>query len=255
MPPPKTSWDTELYEARHSFVWQYGEDVVELLDPKPGEHILDLGCGSGHLTNKIAGRGAQVIGLDASPAMVAQARQNYPQMQFLLQDAATMDFESEFDAVFSNAALHWMLDAASVARAIARALRKTGRLVAELGGKGNIREIECALDALAARYYGGDAIPEKRTFYPSLSEYATLLETSGLEVRAASLFDRPTRLEGEKGMENWLRQFKWYYFENLPSVHRESALRETIEELRPVLFRNECWYADYRRLRITAVKA
>ncbi len=250
----KTSWDAELYEARHGFVWRFGEDVIELLDPKPGERILDLGCGPGHLTQKIAERGAQVVGLDASTEMIGQARQNYPQLRFVLQDAAAMDFESEFDAAFSNAALHWMLDGSGVARAIARGLRKGGRLVAELGGKGNIRQIESAIEAVAARYHGGDAVPAKRTFYPSIAEYSSLLETYGLEVRLAQLFDRPTPLEGEKGMETWVRQFKWYYFEGLPSSQREKALDDVIEDLRPVLFRDGTWYADYRRLRITAVK-
>ncbi|MBV9294819.1 MAG: methyltransferase domain-containing protein, partial [Acidobacteriaceae bacterium] len=232
MSQPKTSWDPELYEARHAFVWRFGEDLIDLLDPKPGERILDLGCGPGHLTQKIADRGAQMTGLDASLEMIGQARQNYPQLRFVLQDAADMDFTDEFDAVFSNAALHWMLEVTGVARAIARALRKGGRLVAELGGKGNIRQIECAIEAVAARYYGADSLPARRTFYPSIGEYASVLESCGLEPRSALLFDRPTPLEGEEGMENWIRQFKWYYFESLATSERQNALREMIEELR-----------------------
>lgn len=253
MPQSKTSWDAELYEARHGFVWQFGKEVVELLDPKPGERILDLGCGPGHLTQKIAERGAEVLGLDASPEMIAQARQNYPGLQFVLQDAPAMDFDNEFDAVFSNAALHWMLDASGVVKAIARALRMSGRLVAELGGKGNIRQIESAIDAVMAEYCG-DAIPPRRTFFPSIGEYASLLETHGLEMRQAELFDRPTPLEGQDGMENWIRQFKWYYFEALPTEGRDTALEEVLQNLRGTLFRDGSWYADYRRLRIVAVK-
>ncbi|MBV9613394.1 MAG: methyltransferase domain-containing protein [Acidobacteriaceae bacterium] len=249
----RTTWDPEQYEAHHSFVWQFGQDVVNELDPKPGERILDLGCGPGNLTHQIAERGATVIGLDSSPEMIGQARQNYPALQFILEDAARMQFENEFDAVFSNAALHWMLDAAAVAKAIARALRTGGRFVAELGGKGNIQGIERALDLIAARHYG-NAAPARRTFYPSIGEYAGIIERHGLEMQEARLFDRPTPLEGPKGMENWLRQFKWYYFEGLPSDRREAALRETVEELHPVLYRNGKWYADYRRLRFRAVK-
>src|SRR3569833_32276 len=105
----KTSWDAELYEANHAFVWQLGQGVIDLLDPKPGERILDLGCGTGQLTKQIAERGADIIGVDASPDMIGQARQNFPGIQFSLQDAAEMAFNAEFDAVFSNAALHWML--------------------------------------------------------------------------------------------------------------------------------------------------
>jgi trans-aconitate methyltransferase len=249
--PPR--WDPELYEARHAFVWELGEDLIEVLDPKPDERILDLGCGPGQLTRRIAERGAEVIGLDASPEMIGQARQNFPELQFVLKDAAQMEFENEFDAVFSNAALHWMLDAATVAAGVAHALRRNGRFVAELGGNGNIRHIERAIEAVLVRYYG-DAIPTRRTFFPSLGEYSHLLETHGLDVQSALLFDRPTPLEGPQGMGTWLRQFKWYYFEGLPMAQRENACHEVIEELRPLLFRDGNWFADYRRLRITAMK-
>lgn len=247
------AWDPEQYEAHHAFVWQLGEGLIDVLDPQRGERILDLGCGTGHLTHKIAERGADVMGLDASPEMIGQARQNYPELRFILEDAASTKFDSEFEAVFSNAALHWMLDASGAARAVARALRKGGRLAAELGGKGNIHHIERAIERVARRYHG-ERLPERRTFYPSLGEYASLLEAHGLEVRSAVLFDRPTPLEGEKGMENWIRQFKWYYFEGLSSAQSEKALQETLEELRPALLDHGTWTADYRRLRIIAMK-
>jgi trans-aconitate methyltransferase len=246
-------WDAELYEARHGFVWRFGEGLVEFLNPQPGERILDLGCGTGQLTQKIAESGAKVLGLDASPEMIGQARQNYPGLQFVLADAAAMKFESEFDAVFSNAALHWMLDRAGVAAGAARALKKGGRFVAEMGGKGNVRILEGAIEKVAAKYHAGP-IPERRTYYPALGEYAALLEEHGLEVRFAQLFDRPTPLEGDDGMANWVRQFKWYYFEALRVGQQQEALRDIVEELRPALRNAEGWYADYRRLRISAVK-
>lgn len=247
------SWNPELYEARHSFVWQLGEGVIDLLDPKLGEKILDLGCGPGQLTQKIAERGADVTGLDASPEMIGQARQNYPNLRFVLEDAARMQFDGEFDAVFSNAALHWMLDALAVAKAVARALHQHGRFVAELGGRGNIAHIEHAIATVAARYHGA-AAPKKRTFYPSVGEYAGLLESCGLEMRMAQLFDRPTPLEGSQGMEDWIRQFKWYFYDSLPGRQADTALHDTVELLRASLFRDGQWYADYRRLRIVAVK-
>lgn len=249
----RAGWDPELYEARHSFVWQFAQDLIGLLDPKPGEQILDLGCGPGQLTAKIAESGANVLGLDASPTMIGQARQNFPQLSFVLQDAAHMEFQEQFDAIFSNAALHWMPDRVAVARNVAAALKPGGRFVAELGGKGNIRKIESAIELVARRYVGA-AIPPKRTYYPALGEYASLLETHGLEVRTAVLFDRPTPLEGEAGMENWIRQFKAYYFESLPAAEATKAIREVIEELRPIAFRDGRWTADYRRLRFVAVK-
>jgi hypothetical protein len=122
-----------------------------------------------------------------------------------------------------------------------------------MGGKGNIAQIEHAIDTVLRPYYGS-AMPPPRTFYPSIAAYATLLEAAGLEVRSARLFDRPTPLEGPNGMENWLRQFKWYYFEPLAPASRDSALAAIVESLRPALFCNGQWYADYRRLRIVAVK-
>ncbi|MBV9759209.1 MAG: methyltransferase domain-containing protein [Acidobacteriaceae bacterium] len=246
------SWNPELYEARHAFVWQLGESLIQLLDPKPGERILDLGCGTGQLTNKIAEAGADVLGLDASPEMIEQARQNFPQLRWQLADAANMPFDREFDAVFSNAALHWMLNAAAVARAIARALKNGGRLVAELGGKGNVAQIESAIHQVASRYQ--DDVPAKRTYYPSPGEYATVLESCGLELRIIQLFDRPTLLEGPDGMKDWIRQFKWYFYDRLPPARAERALDETAALLKPMLFREGHWWADYRRLRLVAVK-
>lgn len=244
------TWDTELYESRHSFVWQYGEGLLDVLAAQPGERILDLGCGTGQLTGKIAEAGANVIGLDASPNMIGQARQNFPRLQFKLQDAAAMQWEHEFDAVFSNAALHWMLDAAAVAKSIARALKPGGRLVAEFGGHGNIQQIVTAIEDGLQKHTGN--IPARRNYFPSIPEYSTLLDAAGFEVQLAHLYDRPTPLEGERGMENWIRQFKWYYFEPLPADRRLSVLTDVITALRPKLYRGGTWFADYRRLRITA---
>lgn len=253
MPTPKTSWNAELYEAKHGFVWKFGQDLIVLLDPKPGERILDLGCGTGQLTRQIAEHGADVLGLDASPEMIGQARQNYPELRFMLADAAKMTFNAEFDAVFSNAALHWMLDASAVLDGVSRALKSGGRLVAELGGRGNISHIEHAI-AVVLRELGVSFENARRTYFPSVAEYSALLERKGLEVRFASLFDRLTPLEGENGMKNWLEQFAWYYFESIPLSARDAALAAVVNTLRPELFVNGTWWADYRRLRVVAVK-
>lgn len=252
MAAPKQRWDAELYEGRHNFVWRFGESLVEFLDPKPGEHILDLGCGTGQLTDRIADHGASVVGLDAAPEMIGQARQNYPQLRFVLQDAVSMKFEDEFDAIFSNAALHWMPQAEAVANAMFRALRKAGRLVAEFGGIGNVRAIESAVDTVLVKRSGSS--PVNRRFYPSIGRYATILENAGFEVRFAHLFDRPTPLEGENGMEDWIRQFSGFYFDVLPAEERAQAIREAADMARPTLYRNSGWFADYRRLRIIALK-
>jgi trans-aconitate methyltransferase len=250
---PRTSWDAELYEAQHAFVWQLGAGLIDILDPKRGERILDVGCGTGQLTNEIAERGADVLGVDASPEMIGQARQNYPRLRFSLQDAAAMSFNSEFDAVFSNAALHWMLDAAGVADSMARALRTSGRLVLEMGGRGNIRGIYEAVES-AFREHSNAPLPPRPNYFPSVSEYTTVLETHGFEVRNAVLFDRPTPLEGEQGMAQWIKQFCAFYLNELPAQSRQSAVNRAVEQLRPHLYKQGQWTADYRRLRVSAIK-
>lgn len=251
-PTLKQTWDAELYEGRHAFVWHFGESLVELLAPAPGERVLDLGCGPGQLTNKIAEHGATVVGLDSSPEMIGQARQNFPKLHFVLQNAASMEFDDEFDAIFSNAALHWMLEAEAVARGMFRALRKGGRLVAEFGGIGNVKTIEAAIAEVVGRSI---AVPAPgRRYYPSVGQYSGLLEAAQFEVRFAHLFERPTPLEGENGMENWIAQFSGFQFDPLPAADRKQAVQETVEILRPKLYRDGQWFADYRRLRIIAVK-
>ncbi len=246
-------WDAELYEARHGFVWQFGQGLIEILKPKTGERILDVGCGTGQLTEQIAASGATVVGLDSSPDMIGQARQNFPRLSFVLESVTKMTFLNEFDAIFSNAALHWVLDASAAAQAMGRALRKGGRFVAELGGQGNIQTIERAIVSTVARYLG-DNLPASNNYFPSVGEYASLLEAAGFEVRTAELYDRPTPLEGDRGMANWIRQFKWFYFEALPPERRQQALEEVLEDLAPELRKASIWVADYRRLRLTATK-
>ncbi|MFL6452280.1 MAG: class I SAM-dependent methyltransferase [Bryobacteraceae bacterium] len=249
----RTSWDTELYEAQHAFVWQLGADLIDTLAPKPGERVLDVGCGTGQLTHQIAERRADVLGVDVSPEMIGQARQNYPRVRFLLQDAVSMTFNGEFDAVFSNAALHWILDAAGVAESMSRALVTGGRLVLEIGGRGNIRQIHEAVES-AFRRYSSAAPPAKPNHFPSLSEYTGILEAHKFEVRQAMLFDRPTPLEGERGMEQWIRQFCNFYLDELPVTSRQTAINDAVEQLRPRLNNKGQWFADYRRLRISAIK-
>ena len=255
--PQKGRWDAELYEAQHSFVWRFGAELLELLKPTTGERILDVGCGTGQLTAEIARSGAEVVGVDSSVDMIGQARQNFPSashpnLQFTLADAGTMQFNQEFDAVFSNAALHWMLDTAAVSDAMYRALKPRGRLVLECGGKGNIRQIESAIHQVL-RELGRD-VPPSRTVFHSIGSLAEILESSGFDVLSALLFDRPTQLEGERGMERWLEQFAAYYFEHWPAAQRSEAFTGILARLRPMLFRDGQWYADYRRLRVTARK-
>ncbi len=244
-------WDSTLYEDRHSFVWKGGAELIDLLDPKPGERILDLGCGTGHLTAQIAERGAVVTGLDASVSMIAQARQNYPKLKFTLADARDFAAAEPFDAVFSNAALHWMRDAEAVIAGVARALRFSGRFVLEMGAKQNVASIAQALDAaLRQRGYA----PHSPWYYPTAGEYAALLERHGFEIAALWTFDRPTKLEHpEKGLREWLDMFAGDWFAGVPAKERDEVAREIESRLRPALWRDGAWWADYQRLRVIAV--
>jgi hypothetical protein len=146
-----------------------------------------------------------------------------------------------------------MLDAAAVATGISRALRPGGRFVAELGGRGNINHIEIAISEIL-RENGFRFDDYRRTYFPSIAEYATILEKAGFEVRFATLFERPTPLEGVDGMKNWLEQFGSYYFDQMAPAMRNAALTAVVDRLRPELYAGGCWQADYRRLRVTAVK-
>jgi trans-aconitate 2-methyltransferase len=130
-----------LYQSSHSFVWEFGRDLVQLLAPEPGDRILDIGCGTGQLTETIARSGAEVLGVDRSAEMIAQARSNYPALAFEIGDAAALPYTAEFDAVFSNAVLHWVKDARGAVAGVARALKPGGRFVAEFGGRGNVRRL------------------------------------------------------------------------------------------------------------------
>jgi len=242
------AWDPQRYQNQNSFVWQFGESLLELLKPRAGERILDIGCGTGQLTAEIARSGARVVGLDNSPEMLAEARKNFPGVTFEQADATSFRFEQPFDAVFSNAALHWVKDQASAAASIARALRPGGRFVAELGGKGCIASVAGALRAVLGPK--ADALCPWR--FPSVGEFAPLLEQNGLEVHQAILFDRPTPLEGENALEDWLRMFAGVYFQDLSSEETRDALAQVTAHLRPSLFLDGTWTLDYRRLRIVA---
>ena len=243
-------WDADLYDRSHSFVWKHGAALLELLAPQPGERILDLGCGTGHLTAQIAASGAEVCGLDSAPAMIEQARRLYPALHFEVGDARNFAFAQPFDAVFSNAALHWVKPPAQVIACVHRALKPGGRFVAEFGGKGNVQTIALALQE-AARAIGVEPVASP-WYFPSLAEYANLLEAGGLEPTFAVLFDRPTALEGEQGMRHWVEMFGTEQLSAIPEQRRPEFLRMVEERVRPTLWREGAWYADYRRLRVVA---
>jgi len=243
-------WNPALYDGKHSFVWKYGASLLELLAPQPGERILDLGCGTGHLTAQIAEAGAEVIGIDAAPAMIEEARRAYPSLRFEIMDARDFTFPEPFDAVFSNAVLHWVKQPAEVIDCLRRALKPGGRFVAEFGGRGNVKQIATALESAFLELGCGSF--ELPWYYPGIAEYAGLLEQSGFEVTHAILFDRPTPLEGEEGLRHWIEMFGGAILSRVPEDRRDLFFKKVEEQARPTLYREGTWSADYRRLRIVA---
>ncbi|MFO7833130.1 MAG: methyltransferase domain-containing protein [Halohasta sp.] len=246
----RNQWNASTYDDAHSFVYEYGEDVVDLLDPQPDERILDLGCGTGHLTQQIAEAGATAVGLDQSAEMVEAARERFPDCEFVHADARGFTVDEPFDAVFSNAALHWIPEQDAVLDSVVDALRPGGRFVAELGGHGNIAAIVSATHAeLAARGYERP-MP---WYFPTVGEYASRLEAHGLEVRYTRLFDRPTELDGEDGLATWLEGFGDSLLAGLSEADQQSVIEGVEARLREEYFFEGSWTADYRRLRVVAV--
>lgn len=249
------SWDPQLYDRRHAFVWEMASDLVGLLAPRPGERILDLGSGTGHLANRIAEEGAAVVGLDQSERMVAQAKKNYPGLHFVVGDARDFRFDEPFDAVFSNAVLHWVLPPAPAAACIARALKPGGRLVVEMGGRGNVRALLAAMEDALDEVGAPTGKPLRPWYEPSVAEYSSLLEDNGLLVTQAVLFSRPTPLEGgPEGIATWMRMFGSMILAILPPSTQARVINGTEDRLRPVFWRDGRWIADYVRLRLVAVK-
>ena len=248
-------WDAGLYESGFQFVWKSGAGVLSLLDAKPGEAILDLGCGTGHLTAQIAATGATVLGIDASPAMVEQARQNFPKLSFQLVDATQFQTAQRFDAVFSNAALHWIHDADGVIKSVYKALKSGGRFVGEFGGKDNNKLMMAAAEKVLRKhgYLNGDLILP--WYFPSVAEYATRLEAGGFRVTFATHFDRQTLLQdGRDGMAKWFSMFGESIFKAVPAAELPQILNEITGLLQPTNEIDGEWYADYKRLRFIVVK-
>ena len=251
----KQAWNPKLYNEKHAFVYKFGEEILTLLDPKDDEVILDLGSGTGELTQKIAESCKHVIGIDNSAEMIGTATDTYKAIPFYHQDARDLNLDIRFDAVFSNSVLHWIPEAEMVIQRINTHLKPGGRFIAEFGGNGCVQKILGALtETLEQNQIIYPAI-ENSLFYPSISEYSKLLETNGFEVSLAMLFDRPTQLEeGSDGLRHFIEMFFDWLFEHATPQQKEHCLALTEEKLKQELFVDGAWVADYRRIRIMAVK-
>lgn len=243
------NWSAAGYAANARFVADLGGAVFDLLAPKAGERILDLGCGDGALTERLVATGAIVTGVDASLDMIRAAKARG--LDAHVADGQTLRFEAEYDAVFTNAALHWMPDGAAVIAGVFRALKPGGRFVGEFGGHGNVAAIVTALNAaLTAR--GLDA-GKLRRWYPTAERYAAMLAQGGFQVRSATLIPRPTKLP--TGIAGWLQTFADPFLTDIPALDRAALLDEVAALLAPALQTDTGeWVADYVRLRFEATK-
>ena len=244
------SWDPDAYARNARFVSDLGAPVVDLLAPRPGERILDLGCGDGALTARLAALGCDVVGVDSSAPQVAACRRLG--LDARVADGERLRFDAEFDAVFSNAAIHWMKPVDDVIAGVWRALRVGGRFVAEFGGHGCVETIKRALlDALRRRGIDGDAL--NPWYFPTVEDYSARLARRGFAVRYIALIPRPTPLP--TAINGWLETFAQSFIAPLDEKDRAAFIDDVRESLRPKLCGLDGkWFADYVRLRFAADK-
>jgi len=243
-------WNVDNYQQFASFVPQLGQPLLDLLKPQAGMKVLDLGCGDGALTEKLLQAGCLVTGVDSSPEMVSAA--NARGINASVMNACNLTFRNEFDAVFSNAVLHWVKEPEKAVTGIASALKSGGRFVAEFGGKGNVKTIEDALIKVVSRIHpdGKNLSP---WYYPAPDEYQAILENHGLQIESIALIPRPTPLPN--GMMGWLKTFASPFLAPFPAQLHDSLLMQAEELMKPALCDNAGnWHADYVRLRLSARK-
>jgi trans-aconitate methyltransferase len=244
------TWDPERYARNARFVADLGMPVVELLAPRQGERILDLGCGDGALTLKLAAMGCDVVGVDSSAPQIEAARRLG--LDAWVMSAEALNYELEFDAVFSNAALHWVKRADDAVAGVWRALKPGGRFVAEMGGFGCVEKIRSTLIAALERR-GLDGKAADPWYFPTVEDYRARLERRGFRVDYIALIDRPTSLPGD--VTGWLEIFAQSFLNTLDERERRSFIAEIRDELAPKLRdASGTWTADYVRLRFSAIK-
>ena len=246
-------WDADKYTKDFSFVHQYGNDVAELIDCEKGSVLIDLGCGNGALTKALQEKGFRVTGMDSSEELLETARGRYPDIPFIQADATDFSVKEAVDAVFSNAVFHWIdrEKQADMLACVHRALKEKGQFVFEFGGYGNNTLIHSALEEVFSEHGYGYRMP---FYFPTIGEYAALVEQAGFKVRYAVLFDRPTELKGSDGLKEWIHMFVKTPFATVDDVKREEIICQAVERLRNTLYQEGRWYADYVRIRMKAVK-
>lgn len=243
-------WNASDYTDHFDFVYQYGEDVMGLIDAAPGSFVVDLGCGNGALSERLKEKGYRVLGVDSSGDMLKKAESLYPEILFTKGDATEFSLKEK---IFSNAVFHWIdeKDQQKLADNVARQLKMSGILVCEFGGYGCAEAVHSTLE----RNFKKRGLPYLRPFYfPTIGQYAPILEKAGFRVEYATLFDRPTVQKTENGLEDWIRMFVKKAFEGVPGSVADEIIRESVRELYGTLHVDGKWIVDYVRIRIRARK-
>lgn len=249
------NWNATLYDKEHDFVSKYGEGLVEILKPKVGEHILDLGCGTGDLTHQLLLMGCEITGIDSSEQMIEEAKKKHTGIKFVCADACHFKMDETYDAVFSNAVLHWIKDQDAVLENVFSHLKPGGRFVAEFGAKGNVEKIRSELKNVLRKHGFTEQASIVNWYFPSVAEYANKLEQHGFEISFIECYDRPTKLKStDNGIVDWLEMFGSAFFEGVNEGDKLKVLYEVQEDLKKELYKNGVWIADYRRLRFEAKK-
>ena len=245
-------WNAKLYQDNHNFVTEYGKSLLEYIPDDKKQVVLDLGCGTGILTYELMQKVNLVIGIDSSEAMIQKSKETYPQIEFHVMDAYELIWHNYFDIVFSNAVFHWITNQKSLLESVCRALKTDGKLICEFGAHGNVAKIRGSFHNVLKKYGYDDTYP----FYlPETHEYRELLESTGFYVELIVDYDRPTVLkDGKDGLRNWLKQFFSYDLLHFTVTQQIEIFKEIEDSLCSDLWDGEHWTADYRRIKVVALK-
>lgn len=243
-------WDPCLYDNKHSFVGEYGNELLEFVSFNKEQRVIDIGCGTGSLTEKLSKRCGYVLGIDGSTEMIIKAQKQYPDIDFEVMDALEISYSHEWDIVFSNAVFHWIPNHDLLLSKIYNALKPTGKLVCEFGAYGNVKTIERGFSAVLKEK--GYTYRSKFNF-TTVEEFGALLTKNGFVIEKIYDYDRPTRLQdGEKGLNNWAKQFFNNELEKFSMEEQDYLLDKLQSKVKNTLWSGQEWIADYRRLRAIA---
>jgi len=245
-------WNTTLYQNKHDFVAEYGKALLEHIADDKTQAILDVGCGTGELTHELSQKANTVIGIDYSESMIQMAKEKHPKIEFHVMDACNLTWQNHFDVVFSNAVFHWIEDQSKLLGSIYRALKYDGKLICEFGAHGCVDKIRTTFQRVLKTYGHSDFL---RFYFPKTQEYSKLLNQVGFKIEMITDFDRPTVLkDGKFGLRNWLKQFYSADLSNFNESQQNDIFEKIEDSLYSDLWDGKQWIADYRRIRVVALR-